>query len=173
MQTPQAWIFIWIVFSRETFPLFKCCIMEPGRTSADRKKHSGHWRCSTSFWAGPFSDSSLCMSADESGAWGKICILDFRASRLFSPSLFITFLRHYRTSSGGFGKGCTNRPRQKDWERQRAGVIWHLQIELPPFAPFVLQMACDPSHGSLLPSLESLPKEVKWNTCLMSDRILG
>lgn len=38
-------------------PVFKGCIMKPGRTyqSADREKHSGHWRCSTLFWAGPFS----------------------------------------------------------------------------------------------------------------------
>lgn len=115
----------------------------------------------------------LCISADESGAWGKVCILDFRASRLFSLSLFITFLRHYSTSSGGFGKGYANRPRWNDRQRQRAGVFGHLQIKLPPFALFVLQMACDPSHGSLLQNLESLPKTVKWNTCVISDRILG
>lgn len=40
MLTPQACIFTWIVFSRETFPLLKRCIMEAGRTyqSADRGK---------------------------------------------------------------------------------------------------------------------------------------
>lgn len=52
-------------------------------TSADRKIHSGHWRCSTLFWAGPFSDSSLCMSADESGAWGKILYFGFQSEPSF------------------------------------------------------------------------------------------
>lgn len=39
MQTPQAWMFIWIVFCHETFPLFKRSIMEAGHTcqNADRK----------------------------------------------------------------------------------------------------------------------------------------
>lgn len=129
----------WIVFGREASLLLKRCSMQLGHAyhSADREKHSGHWRCSMLFWVGPFSDSSLCIGANESGAWGKICILDFRASRLFSLSLFITFLRHYTTSSGGFGKGGTNRSRWNDRVRRRARIIWHLRIALPPFALLV------------------------------------
>lgn len=62
MQTPQAWIFIGIVFSRETFPLFKCCIIEPGRTQvliekyipviddAPRCSERGHFQIPLSVW---------------------------------------------------------------------------------------------------------------------------
>lgn len=62
MQTPQAWIFIWIVCSRETFPLFKCCTMEPGRTQvlieknipviddAPRCSERGHFQIPLSVW---------------------------------------------------------------------------------------------------------------------------
>lgn len=158
MQTPWAAIFIWIVFGREASPLLKRCSKEPGHAyhSADREKHSGHWRCSVLFWVGPFSDSSLCIGANENGAWGKICILDFRASRLFSLSLFITFLRHYTTSSGGFGKGCTNRLRWNDRVRRRARIIWHLQIALPPFALLVALKFWTQVCVCLLPSTASL-----------------
>lgn len=57
----------------------------------------------------------------------------FQRERPFSLSLFITFLGHYRTSNGG----CAHRPGKDDRKRQRAGVIQHLQIRLPPSAPFV------------------------------------
>lgn len=131
--------------------------MESGHTyqSADREKHSRHCWCSTLFWAGPFSDSSPCISADESGAWEKICNLDFSASRLFGLSLFITFLHHYSTSCGGFGKSCTNRPRENDRERQHARIISHLHIQLPLFVLFV--------WGHVIPHMGHFSKT--WNPC--------
>lgn len=71
--------------------------MELGRTyqSVDGEERSGHW-CSAQLWAGPFWDSFLCISEDESVKY----VFYFRANGL---SVWACLLHSWAitTSNGG------------------------------------------------------------------------
>lgn len=168
MLTPQACIFTWIVFSRETFPLLKRCIMEAGRTyqSADREKHSGHWRCSTLFWVGPFSNSPPCRE------WS------LRGNMYFgfqSEPPFQSEAVYYIPASLQYVVWWLRERLHKQAERGRWGALT-CRRHLLTFTdrPSSLCAVCLADGVWFLTWFtESLPKKVKWSTCLMSDQVLG
>lgn len=168
MLTPQAYIFTWIVFSRETFPLLKRCILQPGRTyqSADRGKHSGHWRCSTLFWVGPFSDSPPCRewSLGENMYFGFQSEQPFQSEAVYyipAPLQYVFWWLRERL--------------HKQAERGRWGALTcrrhHLTFTDRPSSLCTVCLA--DGVWFLTWFTESLPKKVKWSTCLMFDQVLG
>lgn len=130
MQTPQGWVFIWIIFGCETSPFKK---------QNKKWNHNGTGPHLSKCWQRiTFRsltmlhivwNSFLCISEDEC----KICILDFRANGL---SVWACLLHSWaitvRLMVARVGKGCAHGPGKNDWKRQCAGVIQHLRISLPP-----------------------------------------